>query len=213
MTKAYKQHSPVHVLIFDVDGVLVKPWGFFNTLKREYPQIAPQTAEFFRGVFTDCLVGKADLRDVLPPYLAKWGWPHSVDAFLQLWFETEQEMDGRLLAAIDLARAEGIRCYVATNQERYRVHYMRVQMGLDSRFDGIYSSAQLGMKKPDVRFFQAITDDLGVAGGQVIFWDDSQANVDAARTNGWQAELYEEYARFPEQFRQATGLDAPYAAE
>src|SRR5688500_4304339 len=100
------------VLVFDVDGVLVEPWGFANLLKRDYPQIAPQTTEFFRGVFGDCLIGKADLRVELPPYLAKWGWPHLSDEFLQLWFEAEREVDGRLLAAISHARAHGICCYL-----------------------------------------------------------------------------------------------------
>jgi FMN phosphatase YigB (HAD superfamily) len=38
---------------------------------------------------------------------------------------------------------------------------------------------------------------------QIIFWDDSLANVDAARAHGWQAELYTDYATFYEQFRQA----------
>jgi putative hydrolase of the HAD superfamily len=197
----------VQVLIFDVDGVLVEPWGFANTLKRDYPDIAPQTAEFFRGVFGDCLVGKADLRAELPPYLAKWGWPHTLDEFLRLWFDAECEVDGRLLAAVERARLEGIRCYVATNQERYRVDYMREQMGFDTHFDGIYSSAQLGIKKPEISFFQTITNDLGVVGGQVMFWDDSQAHIDAAREHGWQAELYTDYARFSEQFRQVTGLE------
>src|SRR5215207_2357430 len=100
------------VLVFDVDGVLVEPWGFANTLKRDYPQIAPQTSEFFRGIFGDCLVSKADLRAELPAYLAKWEWPHTLDDFLQLWFDAEREVDARLLAAISHARAHDIHCYL-----------------------------------------------------------------------------------------------------
>jgi putative hydrolase of the HAD superfamily len=199
----------VQVLVFDVDGVLVEPWGFANLLKRDYPQIAPQTTEFFRGVFNDCLIGKADLRAELPPYLAKWGWPHSLDEFLQYWFDAEREVDGRLLAAIHLARVNGIRCYLGTNQERYRVEYMREQMGFGTLFDGIYSSAQLGVKKDEARFFQAITLDLGVPVNQIMFWDDTQANIEVARSQGWQAELYTGYERFREQFEQVTGLVLP----
>lgn len=199
----------VEALVFDVDGVLVEPWGFANYLKREYPHIAPQTAEFFRGIFHECLTGKADMRAELPPYLEKWGWPHSLDHFLQVWFEAEREVDARLIAAVQQARAAGIRCVVATNQECYRVEYMREQMGFNNYFDGIYSSAALGEKKPDRRFFEAVSRGLNVPVGQVMFWDDSQANVDAARAHGWQAELYTDYALFAEQFRQVTGLAIP----
>jgi putative hydrolase of the HAD superfamily len=197
----------VQALIFDVDGVLVEPWGFAHYLKREYPQIAEQTQELFRGVFGACLIGQADLRAELPPYLAKWGWPHSLDDFLQIWFDSEREVDARLLAAITSARANGIRCYLATNQERYRVEYIREQMNFGTLVDGIYSSAHLGIKKPEAAFFQAITEDLGILADQIMFWDDSQANVDAARAHGWQAELYTEYALFYEQFRRLTGVD------
>jgi putative hydrolase of the HAD superfamily len=199
----------VRALVFDVDGVLVEPWGFATYLKREYPTIAPQTVELFRGVFNDCLVGKADLRDVLPPLLAKWGWPHSLDEFLRLWFEMEREVDARLLAAVGQARAAGIRCYVATNQERHRVEYMRRQMGFEAHFDGIFASAQLGIKKPEMPFFEVVTSAIGVPAAQVAFWDDSQANVDAAQALGWRAELYMGYSRFCEQFGQVTGLENP----
>jgi putative hydrolase of the HAD superfamily len=194
----------VRALVFDVDGVLVEPWGFANYLKREYPQIAGQTQELFQGVFGACLVGQADLRAELPAYLAKWGWPHSPDDFLQTWFEAEREVDARLMAAIASARAKGIRCYLATNQERYRVEYIREQMNFGTLVDGIYSSAHLGIKKPEAAFFQAITSDLGIPTAQIMFWDDSQANVDAAGAHGWQAELYTEYALFHEQFCRVT---------
>lgn len=193
----------VQAMIFDVDGVLVEPSGFANYLQREYPLILPQTTEFFRGVFVDCLLGKADLRAELPPFLAKWEWPHSLDDFVQAWFEAEREVDEQVMDAIGLARAQGIRCYVATNQERYRVEYMRGPMRFNTLFDEIYSSASLGFKKPTADFFQAVTADLAIPVDQIIFWDDSLANVDAARAHGWQAELYTDYATFYEQFRQA----------
>jgi putative hydrolase of the HAD superfamily len=86
---------------------------------------------------------------------------------------------------------------------------MREQMGFDTYFDGLYSSATLGIKKPEMSFFQAITNELGVVGGQVMFWDDIQTNIDAAREHGWQAELYTDYARFSEQFWQVTRLEPP----
>jgi putative hydrolase of the HAD superfamily len=199
----------IKVLVFDVDGVLVEPWGFAKFLQREHPQIAVQTVEFFRGVFSDCLIGKADMREELPSFLARWGWPHSLDEFLRLWFEAESATDARLLAAVQQARAAGIRAVVATNQERHRLAYLREQMDFGTHFDALYASAHLGMTKPAARFFEAVTTDLAVPVDQVIFWDDSQANVDAARAHGWQSELYSDYGVFSEQFREITGLDAP----
>lgn len=48
-------------------------------------------------------------------------------------------------------------------------------------FDVVVFSAEVGMRKPDPRYYQWILDQLGVAAPEAIFVDDWQPNVDAAR--------------------------------
>jgi putative hydrolase of the HAD superfamily len=135
-------------------------------------------------------VGEADLKEVLPPYLARWKWPHTLDDFLVCWFEAESEIDQSLAEFIQAQRDAGIPCYLATNQEKYRARYMRTHMGLDTLFDRIFASAHLGVCKPQPAFYAAVTQAIGVAPEQIMFWDDTPAHVEAARAFGWQAELY-----------------------
>lgn len=188
--------APVEVIVFDADGVLIPPWGFARYLQQHHPEIAPQTSSFFRGPFTDAIIGKADLREILPDFLAQWAWPHSLDEFLTRWFEAEKETNVELVAAIKRLREQGIRCYLATNQEQYRVAYMREQMGLGTLFDDIFSSCQIGCRKPDAAFYATVTAALALPPQNILFFDDTQANVDAARASGWQAELYTGYPAF-----------------
>ena len=48
----------------------------------------------------------------------------------------------------------------------------------------------MGIRKPDPRIFQLALEQLGdISPGQVVFLDDYQANVDAARNFGLQAIL------------------------
>ena len=54
-------------------------------------------------------------------------------------------------------------------------------------FDQHLFSWRLGAAKPDPAAFGAAADALGVAPERILFADDSQANVDAARAAGWQA--------------------------
>lgn len=58
-------------ILFDTDGVLVhaEPWSI--RFAREYGVTADMQI-FFRGIFQDCIIGKADLREVLPSYLTDW---------------------------------------------------------------------------------------------------------------------------------------------
>lgn len=187
----------ISTILFDVDGVLVVGDPFSATLAREQNITTDMTAAFFRGPFEQCLIGKADLKAELASYLPAWGWRGSVEAFLNLWFTTGQQLDEALLATARQLRQKGTRCYLATNQERYRTDYLLTQMGLARQFDGCFSSADLGYTKNHPAFFQAVLRALpGVQANEVLFWDDSPANVETARAVGLHAEVYTTFANF-----------------
>jgi putative hydrolase of the HAD superfamily len=187
---------PIQALLFDADGVVVLPNRFAEYLAREHGLTHEHTRDFFQGVFLECLVGRADLKTAIAPFLARWGWPDTVDAFLERWFREEDAPDQRMLAVIAEMRRRGIPCYLATNQERYRLAYMREQMGFGQIFDGIFASAEIGAMKHDRAFYAAVTEILRSPADAIMFWDDSVSNVDAARAYGWNAKHYSDFATF-----------------
>lgn len=69
----------IKAIIFDADGVAIFPWRAAQLFEREYGITREMVSEFFSGIFADCLIGKADLKEELPPYLERWGWQTSVD--------------------------------------------------------------------------------------------------------------------------------------
>jgi putative hydrolase of the HAD superfamily len=54
-------------------------------------------------------------------------------------------------------------------------------------FRQIFSSAEMGMRKPERAAFQHVVDAIGCAAGSVLFFDDMPANVAGARAAGLQA--------------------------
>jgi putative hydrolase of the HAD superfamily len=72
----------IRVVIFDVDGVLVNAERFSERFSREHGVAPARIGPFFEREFVDCLIGKADLKDIIEPYLSAWGWTDGVDAFL-----------------------------------------------------------------------------------------------------------------------------------
>lgn len=56
--------------------------------------------------------------------------------------------------------------------------------------DHWFFSGELGMAKPDEAIYAAATSALGVDPAAVVFFDDRQVNVDAARQAGWDAHLW-----------------------
>jgi putative hydrolase of the HAD superfamily len=187
-------------MLFDIDGVLVNGEPFSQQLARDYGITLEMTAGFFKGVFSECLVGRADLKQEIASYLPQWGWQRSVDEFLADWFAYETCIDEALLASIQQLRQQTLPCYLATNQERHRIAYILNEMGFAGKFDGIFSSASIGYMKHEPAFFAAVLEALpGVQAREILFWDDNLANVAAARTAGIQAELYTNFANYEKQ--------------
>jgi putative hydrolase of the HAD superfamily len=195
----------IQAVIFDADGVVIHPWRFARYLEREHAITPGMTRAFFRTTFEDCLVGRADIRDVLPPFLDEWGWRGSLDEFLTTWFEVEDAADDRVIDVIHRLRRSGVLCCLATNQEPRRAAYMRTEMGFSGIFDRLYFSCELGCQKPDPAYFATIERDLGLAGDRILFWDDSAAHVTSAREVGWNAEVYTGFEPFAQTLAEAIG--------
>lgn len=77
--------------------------------------------------------------------------------------------------------------YLATNQEHLRANYLMKTIGLNKHVDGIIYSAELGAGKPDPMFFNLAATRANVHSQEILLVDDNLANVDAAKTAGWNA--------------------------
>lgn len=180
----------IKTLLFDVDGVLIRPWQFASVLEREYGLTSDITDTFFNGPFARCLLGQADLFEELPPFLEAWRWPHSLAEFVDRWFVADSVLNTELLSFVATMRNGGAPCYVASTQEKHRAQYLETKLEFDRRFDGCFFSCRLGCRKPDAVFFEQVASQLGVDPSEIMFLDDRFENVEAARRAGWQAEPY-----------------------
>lgn len=66
-------------------------------------------------------------------------------------------------------------------------HRKMHEMKLNDAFHHHFASHLMGKVKPDVEAFQEVVETLGVPESQILFFDDNQMNVDAAKLVGLQA--------------------------
>lgn len=60
----------------------------------------------------------------------------------------------------------------------------------DTLFDAILFSAEVGLRKPDPRYYGLALEQLGVQAEEAVFVDDRQVNIDGARAVGLATVLY-----------------------
>ncbi|MDE2188757.1 MAG: HAD hydrolase-like protein, partial [Patescibacteria group bacterium] len=177
--------TKIKAFILDMDGMIVHGERFSKRLANTFGISLEITSPFFKGPFQECLVGNADLKFELQKILPEWGWKGTVDELIAFWFSPEATLihSGFELVASAL-RARGIHCYLATNNEQYRTSHLMKERGLSEWFDGVFSSANLGCKKPEPAFFEMVLAQIPFTKDEIMFWDDDQENVDGARTAG-----------------------------
>ncbi len=85
-------------------------------------------------------------------------------------------------------REAGLGVHLGTNQHRQRGEHMRTALGFDRLFDVSCYSWEMGCKKPEPAYFEIAVERIGAAPDRVLFVDDMEANVEAARAVGLRAE-------------------------
>lgn len=170
-------------VLLDADGVVND--GALFSLEKDYGVAPERLQPFFKNVFPDCLIGKADLKDVLGSYLYEWGWKGTVDSLIEYWFKSTSNTQEGVVNMIIKLKTAGYPVYLCTNQEKNRLQYMRQQMGFSDLFTGIYASCEVGVSKPAPEFFKKVLKDLApIKPAEILYWDDSRRNVEAANALG-----------------------------
>jgi putative hydrolase of the HAD superfamily len=186
----------IKALLIDADGVIINAEYFSIQYSRDFGIDSNAMMPFFNSLFQQALIGKADLKEIVQPYLIEWKWRKSIDEFLDYWFKAENKINKPLIEVVKNIQRKGIKCYIATNQEKYRTQYMMEHMGFDKLFDGIFSSAHIGHIKPQKEFYQSIIKKLSLPAEQILFWDDTPSHINGAKKSGIQAELYTSFDDF-----------------
>ena len=189
-------------ILFDVDGVLVHGIHAKPAFSRFWDEHLEADFGISRTDFRDQFIHKAFVSEVLTGRLTLFnalrqvlptiGYGGDPQDLIDYWMERDAVPTPGLLPYIERLHASPtVRLFIATNQESVRASYLMNVMGLGRYFQGIFSSARLGVLKPDLQFFERIETLLDRPGEKPTFFDDRQEVVDAARSAGWDAHQFD----------------------
>lgn len=183
-------------LLLDIDGVLNHADRFSTRYAKVFNIPPERLTSFFTGRFELCITGKADLRQELATILSDWEWRGSVDDLLKWWFEGEVQFDMQMISYVRNFKKKGIYVYAASNQERLRAQHLFSLPPLQTLFERVFLSCDVGVTKSDTQFFTHVLTELSIPAQQVIFFDDDPINIHTANRLGIHAYLYRNYGEF-----------------
>jgi HAD superfamily hydrolase (TIGR01509 family) len=178
----------VEWVLFDADGVLqASRQGWIENVSA---QAGSRSEEFLLAIAAAdvaCLTGK-DFRAAMQEVLRQF----DIDAPFEQIIDRDFGIEIRqpMLDAVRAVRDLGLHCALATNQQNVRGGYMRSSLGFETIFDEQFYSFELGFAKPEAGYFQTIMDRIKVSPHRVLFIDDHDGNVAAARELGIHSELF-----------------------
>lgn len=181
----------VHALLFDLGGVMIDI---------DFGRVFAHWAEF--GPYSAAQIGQ---RFVLDETYHRYERGEIDDASffdhvrraLDLDASDEQIRDG--WNAVFVAQNEpvlgmvrqvsrSLPIYAFTNTSRsHQTAWSTAYPDVVGAFRRIFSSAEMGMRKPDRAAFEAVTLAIGHAPRSILFFDDLASNIDGARAAGLQA--------------------------
>jgi len=113
-----------------------------------------------------------------------------IDALVRCFFAGDR-VDETLVALIRHLRGEGIAVGLLSNAPPGRTRgSATARWGMEGLFDAQVFSYETGVLKPDSRMYRAGLAALGVDAREVVFIDDSPANIAGARAVGIDAILF-----------------------
>jgi putative hydrolase of the HAD superfamily len=182
------------VLLLDVDGVLqFGRAGFQRAIESDY-QWRDGYLAFQRDLFSDpeyqlTLVGRADFLTVADRLLVEHVRGLTAERFLERWTRENIEMNEDLIEALPALDVKAV--YLATNQEPLRGAHIERSYSSFVWLAGSFVSHRMGCRKPSKAYFERILTDLNCSGRDVIFVDDADSCVAAAKEVGIRAVRFE----------------------
>lgn len=184
--------EPIEAVIFDIGNVLLK-FDYMVAARRlmalngviELPDREPiveAKAALERGE-----IDRAEFLRLVRPAFAHQG---SDEDFLAIWEDIFEENESMTQLAVHLAEG-GIPIYLLSNISCIHHEYaFRRYPAFQSFRDGVFSY-KVGALKPESRIYEIAIAQFGVEPGRVLFIDDLEENIAAARALGLKGLVYD----------------------
>jgi putative hydrolase of the HAD superfamily len=134
---------------------------------------------------------------------------HEVDIadFGDVWF-SHLHPNVAMLELMRELKGRSLRLALLTNNVQEWERHWRLPMQIDDIFELVVDSSFVGMRKPDPEIYALTEQRLGIGPGEILFIDDMDVNIAAARAAGWNAVQFQDNAQAVPEIKAALAAGA-----
>jgi glucose-1-phosphatase len=197
---------PIAAIAFDLGNVLVKV-DHLRFCRRLGALAGMTPQEVYAAVFQTGLepgydTGRLSSREFHLRLQARFRLGLPYPRFRELWTEIFAPLDDMAEVVARLARRYPL--YLLSNTNELHFQYVQEHFaGLLRHFRAFLLSYRVGSRKPEAGIFQALIREVGLPPAQILFTDDKEEFVAAARAHGLVAWPFTSSPEFQEQLSRA----------
>ena len=185
--------TAIKAVLFDMDGV-IRHWDSVAAHRGEQaaglPKGAVERVAYSIPEFYATQVGEVTARqwaDAIGRELAA-EYGAGAELAAEIYFADAGRVDAAMVSLVAAVRERATVALLSNATDQLREHL--THHDLMDAFDVVFSSAEIGMAKPDVAIYRHAATVLGVTPEECFFTDDRPENVEGARAAGMHAEVF-----------------------
>ena len=178
--------NQIRVLLFDLGGVLIELNDLSELLQlngHEMPVNKPWSDWLYSPAVRAFEMGISTKDQFADKYIEETNLPIKRDEFLNAFIQLPKGLYPDAHRLIERCRD---RYFIACLSNTNALHWQRLihEMGIDRMFDQHFASHLTGKLKPDRESFEHVLQRLNCDPPAIVFLDDNEMNVTAARSVG-----------------------------
>jgi len=175
-------------IIFDVGGVLFDYKRAFGAINKHLATDSSHIMSVIDKYIGSGELGNATFNQVWLDILKPLNKENELDKVIDMWWSQEFWLQDTLSLVKDLKKS-GYHLAILTNNWNDMGPRLLNVPGIDN-FEYIFESSDIKLRKPDPGVFQYVEDKIHATGNDVLLIDDTDKNIAAAKSIGWQSFQY-----------------------
>jgi len=181
----------IKAIVYDLDGMVIfEPHYYSIEMAGKYG--VPLEEFRFGDDYKECKKGKMSVKKFIKPLHEKWlkysQFDLSLDEYIKGWFDFAT-LNADIVKIAKQLQKKGIVNIIFTNNSRERVEFLEKKFNLSETFI-IVGSYDLGVLKPDPKFYKVLQKKYQLKPKEVLVFDDKEEKVQKLKAMGYPAEVY-----------------------